>query len=158
MSPDMTRRMLQNVAAIEKDLNLVPTVSNQIGTIHELEDECELSDTNKTRKEFRLQKILFANQETDSPDFPKRESTDEVHKAEHFFEPNYNMTQLEFKPTSFDDGEQRFEECLIDYQVNPFGRAETVNSRQYIDDMTSSSGNLSGLSENADCFPIVEQV
>ena len=42
MSPQMTRRMLQNVAAIEKDLKLLPTVSNQIGIIHEEETENEL--------------------------------------------------------------------------------------------------------------------
>ena len=35
----MTRRLLQNVAAIEKDLNLAPIVSNQIGTIHEDDEE-----------------------------------------------------------------------------------------------------------------------
>lgn len=40
-------------------------------------------------------------------------------------------------------------------QGNPFGAKE---SRLYIDDMTSSSGQLSGVSENADCFPVVEQV
>lgn len=56
----------------------------------------------------------FANHENDSPDFPKRESTDEVHKAQHCVEPNQNMTKLEFKPT-FDDREEGFEECLIDF-------------------------------------------
>ena len=36
----MTRRLLQNVAAIEKDLNLAPTsMSQNITTIHEDEDE-----------------------------------------------------------------------------------------------------------------------
>ena len=40
MSLKMTRRLLQNVAAIEKDLNLAPTsISQQIATIHEDEDE-----------------------------------------------------------------------------------------------------------------------
>lgn len=31
----MTRRMLQNVQAIEKDLKLEPTVSQKIGQLHE---------------------------------------------------------------------------------------------------------------------------
>ena len=38
---------------------------------------------------------------------------------------------------------------------NPFGNKV---SRKYLDDITSSSGQLSGYSENADCFPVVEQV
>lgn len=55
-----------------------------------------------------------------------------------------------------DDG---FEEHIIDYKRNPFGGAtDSSQSRKYIDDMTSSSGILSGLSENDDCLPMVEQV
>ena len=45
---EITRRMLQNVVAIEKDLKLYPSVSNQIGIIPEDKAECELSDTFKT--------------------------------------------------------------------------------------------------------------
>lgn len=44
--------MRENVAAIEKHLDLAPIVSKQIGTIHEQEEEwCELSDTQRTLKE-----------------------------------------------------------------------------------------------------------
>ena len=62
MSPEMKNRLLQNVAAIEKDLNLAPTVSNQIGTIHEDERECELSDTNRTKKERPPHQEMFPSQ------------------------------------------------------------------------------------------------
>ena len=52
MSAEMTRRLFQNVCAIEKDLCLVPNVSNRIGIIPEDEaEECELSDTFKTLRE-----------------------------------------------------------------------------------------------------------
>ena len=52
MSAEMTRRLFQNVCAIEKDLKLVPNVSNRIGIIQEDEaEECELSDTFKTLRE-----------------------------------------------------------------------------------------------------------
>ena len=49
----------------------MPTVSNQIGTIHEdLDDsECELSDTIKTKREATI-----TSQKNESPDFPKRAS------------------------------------------------------------------------------------
>jgi len=73
-----------------------------------------------------------------------------VHKAE--------QSLLWRKCESIDADDERFEDCIIDYQANPFGRGEGTQSRQYIDDMTSSSGMLSGYSENADCFPVVEQV
>ena len=75
------------MAAIEKDLNLVPIVSNQIGTIHEDERECELSDTNKTKKEKRIHHLqMFSGGGGDGggteerASNPQRES-DEVHKA-----------------------------------------------------------------------------
>lgn len=43
--------------------------------------------------------------------------------------------------------------------ANPFGKGGDSNaSRQYIDDMTSSSGEISGLSRNADCYPKVESL
>lgn len=44
ISPQMTRRLLQNVAAIEKDLKLIPTVSQNIEKFHEENSkngECE---------------------------------------------------------------------------------------------------------------------
>lgn len=50
-----------------------------------------------------------------------------------------------------------FEDCIIDFEANPFGHGKN-ESRQYIDDMSSSSGNPSGYSENADCLPVVEHM
>ena len=78
--------MLQNVAAIEKDLNLAPTVSKQIGTIHEDEDECELSDTQRTLKDKydKYQKNRLFSVDKEGLEFPKRESNDEVHRAQMY--------------------------------------------------------------------------
>ena len=94
MSAEMTRRLFQNVCAIEKDLCLVPNVSNRIGIIPEDDEaeECELSDTFKTLREKNQHQLLLAS-ENDSPAFPNRDSNDEVHRARqmvnmHFVKPS----------------------------------------------------------------------
>ena len=87
--------------------------------------------------------------DAESPDFPKRESNDEVHKAQ--------VSLYKEKQGGVTVGsDQLFENHIIDYEVNPFSARN--ESRQYIDDMSSSSGNPSGYSENADCLPIVEHM
>ena len=120
----MTRRMLQNVAAIEKDLKLLPTVSNQIGIIHEEETENELQGTFSKPKRRLIDKMS-----AESPDFPKRDSTDEVHRAQQNLKDG--LTLLSSTES------ERFEECQLSLKENPFGNNQ---SRVYIDDMTSSSG------------------
>ena len=85
-----------------------------------------------------------------SPDFPKRDSNDTVHKAKHVAVYKVKAGGLT------ENSSMQFEDHIIDYQANPFGNNN--ESRQYIDDMTSSSGNISGYSENADCLPIVEHM
>lgn len=72
-----------------------------------------MSDTNKNQRDrARALNQMFSN-ESESPDFIKRDSIDEAD----------------------------FETHLVDYQMNPFGNnADSQHSRQYIDDMTSSSG------------------
>lgn len=153
ISPEMQRRLLQNVVAIEKDLNLVPTVSVQIGTIHEDLSECELSDTNKTRKEpsnkTASQKNQLFSGENESPDFPKRSSSDIVNVAHQ--KKQISQRQLISETEEVDmkkdqrSSEEEFESCYLDY-ANPFGtNADGNGSRQYIDDMTSSSGDIPGL-------------
>ena len=79
-----------------------------------------------------------------------------MHKAQvwHRQESPY-VVGHEHNTSSQQDG---FENCVIDYSANPFSRLNSDRSRQYIDDMTSSSGQCSGLSENQDGFPMVEQV
>ncbi len=100
---EITRRMLQNVVAIEKDLKLYPSVSNQIGIIPEDKAECELSDTFKTcqtttnNHNIMLPSVYpLQSSDNDSPGFPNRlSSNDEVHRAEqmvnmHFVKPSIN--------------------------------------------------------------------
>ena len=65
----------------------------------------------------------------ESPDFPKRDSTDEVHRAQQNLKDG--LTLLSSTES------ERFEECQLNFKENPFGNNQ---SRVYIDDMTSSSG------------------
>ena len=86
MTPEVLRRLRQNVAAIEKDLNLSPKVSKQIGgAIHTEETEQSATqDSIRPHAVNTVNRIDFygRDQEGDSPEFPKRESNDEVHRAE----------------------------------------------------------------------------
>lgn len=48
-------------------------------------------------------------QADDSPDFPKRDSNDEVHKA-----------QMSIKKTESAAAAVEFEDCIVDFEANPF--------------------------------------
>ena len=66
------------MAAIEKDLKLVPSVSNAMKVIQEDEEECEMSaQLLMTKRKLDLYPLSDA----ESPEFPKRFSNDEVHRA-----------------------------------------------------------------------------
>jgi len=153
MSPEMARRLLQNMTAIEKDLKLVPAPMTQkiVAAIQEDDKEGLASETSMTKRRLDLEH----SDSISSPAFPNRESSalcqQKPPESQAIVISETTSAHLDYQL----GGHQEFEECVIDFKTNSFGNSR---SRQYIDDMTSSSGQISGLSENLDCFPVIEQV
>ena len=99
---------------------------------------------------------MFSVTATDeSPDFPTKPNEHDLNYPQQSRgQPRGDMNEAKMGEAYQDEN---FEEHIMEYDTNSFGHGDN-QSRKYIDDMTSSSGNISGYSENADCLPIVEQI